>query len=77
MSAWSAAKVRASVDPVQRTAGRGQFVDPALDLGIIDQRRSVVRLDPRVDDQRAGAAPVLLVDEGTDSLDVGGRIRNA
>ena len=49
---------------------------PALDLGIIDQGRRVVRLDPRVDDQRAGAAPVLLVDEGPDPLDVGGRDRN-
>ena len=61
---------------MQRTAGRGQRVDPALDRGIIDQGRSMVRLDPRVDHQRARAAPVLLVDERSDPLDVGGRIRS-
>ncbi len=59
---------------MQRTARRGQLVDPALDRGIIDQGRSVVRLDPRVDHERARAAPVLLVDERADALDVGGRI---
>ena len=59
---------------MQRTAGRGQLVDLALDHGIIDEGRSVMRLDPGVDDQGAGAAPVLFVDKGPDSLDVGGRI---
>ncbi len=64
----------ASVDAVERASRRGELVDAALDRRVIDQRRRVVRLDPRVDDQRAGAAPVLLLDECADSLDVGGRI---
>ena len=42
-----------SVDPVQRPARGGQGIDPALDLGVVDQRRGVVRLDPGVDHQRA------------------------
>ena len=29
-----------SIDPVQRSAGGGQGVDPALDRGIVDQRRA-------------------------------------
>ena len=56
---------------MQRTSRRGESVDPALDLGIIHQWRSVMGLDPRVDDEWTAAAPVLLVDERIDSFDVG------
>jgi hypothetical protein len=52
-----------SIDPLKRTAGCGEGIDPAFDLRIIDQRRCMVRLDPSVDDQGPGAAPVFLVDE--------------
>ena len=47
----------------------------ALDLGVVHQRRGVVRLDPGVDHQRARAAPVLLIGEGADPVDVGRRVR--
>ena len=43
---------RTQMTPVQRPARRAEGIDPALDLGIVDQRRGVVRLDPGVDDQR-------------------------
>ena len=46
-----------SIDPVQRAARRGQGVDAPLDLGVIDQRRGVVRLDPGVDHERAACSP--------------------
>ena len=42
---------------------RPEAIDPPLDLRVLHQRRGVVRLDPGVDHERAGAAPVLLVDE--------------
>ena len=48
---------RASISlSTRRAAGRRvrQGVDAALDLGVVDQRRGVVRLDPGVDHQRAG-----------------------
>jgi hypothetical protein len=41
----------ASVDAVERAVRGGQLVDSPLDLGIVDQGRSVVRLDPRIDDE--------------------------
>ena len=63
--------MRRSIDPVQRPARCGEGVDPALDLGIFHQGRSVMGLDPRVDDQWTAAPPVLLVDERIDSFDVG------
>ena len=44
-------RLDASVDTMQRPARRGQDVDPAFDLRVIDQGRRVVRLDPGVDDQ--------------------------
>ena len=60
---------------MKRPARSGQGVNLALDGGIVDQGRGVMRLDPGVDDQRAAAAPVLPVDERVDALDVGRRVR--
>ena len=64
-----------SENPVQRPPRRGQGVDPSLDLGVVHQRRGVVRLDPGVDHQRAPASPVLLIGEGADPVHVGRRVR--
>ena len=63
-----------SYDPVQRAAGGGQGVDAAGDFGVFHQRRGVVRLDAGVDHQRAAAAPVLVVGERVDAVDVGGGV---
>ena len=47
-------------DPMQRPAPRRERVDAPRDGRVFFQRRGVVRLDPRVDHQRAGSAPVLV-----------------
>ena len=59
-----------SVDSMQRPAGRGQGVDPTLDLRILFEWRSVLGLNGRVDDEWTATAPVLLVDERIDAFDV-------
>ena len=53
----------------------GQLVDPALDRGVIDQGGRVMRLDPGVDHQRPGTAPVFLLGERVDSINVGCGVR--
>ena len=65
----------ASDDPVQRPAGRGELIDSTSHVWVFDQRRSVMRLDASVDHKRPRAAPVLLIGEGSDTIDVGGGIR--
>ncbi len=59
---------------MQRAAGGGERVDAARDFWVFDQRRGVVRLEAGVDHQRAAAAPVLVVHERLDAVDVGGRV---
>src|SRR5262249_42558090 len=49
------AGVPPSVDAVQRPAGGSQDIHAALDLGVVHERRRMMRLDPGVDDERAGA----------------------
>ena len=48
---------RRSIDPVQRPARRGKGVDPAFNLGLFHQGRSVMGLDPRVDHEWTAAPP--------------------
>ena len=59
---------------MQGPAGRGQLVDPAADRGVLLERRRVVGLESRVDDEGAAAAPVLVLDEGTHAGEVVRRI---
>ena len=63
-----------SNNSMQRPAGGGECVDAARHFRVFDQRRGVVRLEPGVDHQRAAAAPVFVVRERLDAVDVGGRI---
>ena len=49
-----------------RPAGRTRRAD----VGVFDQRRGVVGFDSRVDDERTPAAPVFVVDECADAVDV-------
>ena len=55
-------------------AGGGERVDAALDRGIALEGRGMVWFDASVDNQRACAAPVFLLDRRVDPLDVGGRV---
>src|SRR5258708_3614433 len=72
---WSAWRGRDSKDPVQRPTRCCQCVDAAADRRILLQRRRVMWLDTRVDDQRSFTAPVLLGCESADAVDVGRGIR--
>lgn len=62
-------------DPMQWPSASSQFVDSSSHSRVFDQWGSVMRFDSCVDDQRAGAAPMLLVDERTDAIDVSRGIR--
>ena len=64
-----------SDDPVQRAASRGELIDSTSHRRVFDQRRSVMRFDAGINHERSRAAPVLLVGEGSDAIDVGGRVR--
>src|SRR5207302_288649 len=71
---WPRALSFHSDNPMQRPAPRREGSDALGYSRILFQRRRVVRLDPGVDDQRAGAAPVLLAGEGADAVNVRGRV---
>ena len=60
----------------QWSAAGSECIDPLACFRIDGQRRRVMRLEASVDDQRTGAAPVLLLAEGADASDVGRRIRS-
>jgi len=62
--------ISVSNQPVQRSAGSGELVDPAGDLGIFDKGRGVMRLEPGIDDQRSATAPVLVLGEGSDAVQI-------
>src|ERR1700722_10637501 len=62
-------------EPMQWPARRTQRVDAFRDGGIFDQRRRMLRLDPRIDNQRPRAAPVLVANALTDAMNVGRRVR--
>ena len=59
-----------SLDPRQRSARTEQVIDAPRYFGVGFQRGGVVRLEPRVDDERASAAPVLVFDQGSEAVDV-------
>ena len=61
-------------DAVQRAAGGGEGVDAARDFGVFDERRGVVRFEAGVDHERAAAAPMFVLCEGVDAVDVGGGV---
>lgn len=63
-----------SNDAVQRAAGRPQLIDAARDFRVFYKRGRVVGLDRGVDDERTGAAPVFLVRESADAVDVRRRV---
>jgi hypothetical protein len=46
-------------NPVERPPGDAQGIDPSLNFRIIFESRRMVRFGPGIDDQRAGASPVL------------------
>src|SRR5262245_1875979 len=56
--------------PMQRPVWRCQGVDSLRHVGVIFQRRRVVRLDSRVDHQRTFATPVFLADQCPDAVNV-------
>ena len=58
-------------DAVQRPPASAQAVDPPAHVGVFHQGRRVVRLRPRIDQQRAPATPVLVLDEFTHAGDIG------
>src|SRR5262249_12397008 len=60
---------------VQRTSRRGERIHAAFDRGVVDQRWSMVRLDPGIDHQRACTAPVFLLGERADAINIRGGIR--
>ena len=63
-----------SNDAEKRAAGSAQCIYPSSDLGIVLQRRRVLRLQSGVDHERALAAPVLLLRESADAVEVGRRV---
>ena len=58
----------------QRAAAAGEIVNAYRDGRILFDRGRVVRLEPRVDDERPTAAPVLLVHRRIDAMHVGRRV---
>ena len=60
---------------MQRPAPGRQGVDAPGNFRVFNQRRRVVRLAPRIDDERPAAAPVLLFDNGADAVNIGRGVR--
>ena len=60
---------------MQWTALGEQRIDSASDVRVFDQRRSVVGFAAGVDDERASAAPMLLMDERAEAGHVSSRVR--
>ena len=52
----------------------GQGVDPFCHLGILDEGRGMMGLEPCVNDQGLAASPMFVLDEAADAVDVMGRI---
>src|SRR5262245_20573667 len=59
-----------SAEPRERAAGLEQRIDAASNLGVGFNRLGMMRLEARVDDERAGATPMLVFDERTEAVDV-------
>ena len=58
----------------QRSAASGHGVDSAADLGVFDQRRSVIWLTPCVDHQASLAAPVFVLGRSSNPVDIRCRV---
>ena len=62
-------------DAVQGAAGSGEGVNASRHFGVYDERRGVVGFEAGVDHERAAAAPMFVLCEGVDAVDVGGGVR--
>ena len=60
---------------MERSAGGGELIDPFGDFRIFHQGGGVVRFDAGINNQRASAAPMFLMDGSRDAVDVRRRVR--
>jgi hypothetical protein len=65
-----------SQETVEALSLRSEVVDPLRYLGVLDEGGGVVRLEAGVDEERSVAAPMLVLDEARDAVDVVRRIRS-
>ena len=65
---------RRSDDTVEGCTGSSQCINPAFYSRIVDEWRCMVRLDAGVNHQGARTAPMLAMKEGTEAINVRGRI---